>query len=123
MEPSSTSTVDSMVRLLVINPVLELTEDGCTLLTSWKMVILMVPFSLICGFTRSVMPTSLRSMVWNGLTEPSLLPVLVNWPVTKGTFWPITILASWLSSVSRLGVERMLPSPFSCRKRARKPST
>ena len=50
-------------------------------------------------------------MVWNGLTEPLLAPVLVNWPVTKGTFWPITILASSLSSVSRFGVDSMLPSP------------
>jgi hypothetical protein len=84
---------------------------------------LTVPFSLICGLTRSVRPTSLRSMVWNGLTVPLLELLLVYWPVTKGTFWPITILASSLSSVSRLGVDRMLPSPVACRKRARKPST
>ena len=63
MAPSSTSTVDSMVRLLVIRPADELRDCAATLLTSWKIVILMVPFSLICGFTRSVRPTSLRSMV------------------------------------------------------------
>jgi predicted membrane-bound spermidine synthase len=34
------------------------------------------------------MPTSLRSMVWKGLEE--LLLVLVQEPVTKGTFWPTT---------------------------------
>jgi hypothetical protein len=36
----------------------------------------MLPFSPICGRMRSVMPTSLRSMVWNGLAELLLLPVL-----------------------------------------------
>ncbi len=91
--------------------------------TSWKICILTVPFSLIWGLTRRVRPTSLRSMVWNGLTEPLVAPVLVNWPVTKGTFWPITILASSLSSVSRLGVDRMLPAPWVWMNRARKPST
>ena len=44
-------------------PVAEFTEDACTLDTSWKMVSLTVPFSLICGLTRKVRPTSLRSMV------------------------------------------------------------
>ena len=124
MAPSSTSTFDSIERLFVISPVAELIEDACTLDTSWKIDSLTVPFSLICGFTRRVRPTSLRSIVWNGLTVP-LLPVelLVKVPVTKGTFWPITILASSLSSVSRLGVDRMFPSPFCWRKRARKPST
>ncbi len=74
------------------------------------MVIFTVPFSLMVGRTRSVRPTSLRSTVVNGLmpTEPE---VLAYWPVTKGTFWPMTILASSLSSVSRLGVESTLASP------------
>jgi hypothetical protein len=36
------------------------------------------------------------------------VPVLVNCPVTKGTFLPTTILASSLSSVIRLGVLTML---------------
>ena len=82
-----------------------------------------MPFSLICGFTRSVRPTSLRSIVWNGFTVLPEAPVLVNWPVMKGTFWPITILASSLSSVRRLGVDSTLPSPLLSKKRARKPST
>ena len=70
------------------------------------MVSLTVPFSLIWGLTRRVRPTSLRSKVWNGLTVPLVeVPVLENWPVRKGTFWPMTILASSLSRVSRLGVE------------------
>ena len=42
---------------------------------------------------------------------------------TPNTFWPITILASSLSSVSRLGVESTLPSPVLCKKRAKNPST
>ena len=65
-----------------------------------------VPFSPICGLMRSVMPTSLRSMVWNGLVVA--VPVLVNWPVMNGTFSPTTILASSLSRVIRFGVETML---------------
>ena len=44
--------------------------------------------------------------------------VAVKEPVTKGTFWPTTIFASSLSSVTRFGVERMLPSALVCRKRA-----
>ena len=104
-------------------PVVELTELACTELLSWKIWSLTCPSSLICGLTRSVKPTSLRSTVWNGFTEPLLLPVLVNEPVTKGTFWPITMRASSLSNVSKLGVERMLPSPLVSMKRARKPNT
>src|SRR5450830_90670 len=65
-----------------------------------------LPFSPIWGLIFRVMPTSLRSMVWNGLEE--LLLVVVYEPVTKGTFWPTTILASSLSSVITLAVDRML---------------
>ena len=62
IEPSSTSTLDSIERLLVIRPkVGELLLS--MLLTSWKICILIVPFSLIWGLTRSVRPTSLRSTV------------------------------------------------------------
>src|SRR5450830_771126 len=64
-----------------------------------------LPFSPIWGLIFRVMPTSLRSMVWNGLEE---LLVVVYEPVTKGTFWPTTILASSLSSVITLAVDRML---------------
>ena len=53
-----------------------------------------------------MVPTSLRSMVWNGLD--SVLLVVAYWPVTKGTFWPMMMRASSLSSVSRFGVARML---------------
>jgi hypothetical protein len=76
---------------------------------SWKICIFTVPFSLMVGRTRSVRPTSLRSTVVNGLmpTEPE---VLAYEPVGKGTFWPMTILASSLSSVSRLGVDSTLAS-------------
>ena len=49
------------------------------------------------------------------------VPVLVNEPVTKGTFWPTTILASSLSSVTRFGVDRMLASALVSRKRASAP--
>ena len=124
MAPSSTSTLDSMERLLVVGPLVAARVAASMLDTSWNSVSRMVPFSLICGLTRSVSPTSLRSMVWKGLTVPPLPePVLVNWPVTNGTFWPMTILASSLSSVSKLGVDSTLPLPFSSKKRAKKPST
>ena len=75
-----------------------------------------VPFSPICGRMRSVMPTSLRSIVWNGLVVA--VPVCVNWPVTNGTLLPTTILASSLSSVTRFGVETMLVLVCVCRTRA-----
>jgi hypothetical protein len=65
---------------------------------------------------RSVMPTSLRSMVWKGLVVA--VPVLVNWPVMKGTFSPTTILASSLSSVIRFGVLTMLVWAWLCSMRA-----
>ena len=81
---------------------------------SWKIVIRIVPFSPICGRMRSVMPTSLRSIVWNGFD--SRVPVLVNWPVTNGTLLPTMILASSLSSVTRFGVEVMLVLACDCRK-------
>ena len=55
--------------------------------------------------------------------EPLLPPVFVNEPVTKGTFSPITIFASSLSSVKRFGVDSTLPSPLDCRKRAKAPKT
>ena len=83
---------------------------------SWKIVIRIVPFSLICGLMRSVMPTSLRSIVWNGLV--SAPPVWVNWPVTNGTLLPTMILASSLSSVTRFGVDMMLVFACDCRKLA-----
>ncbi len=47
-------------------------------------------------------------MVWNGLTALPPVSCDENCPVTNGTFWPTTISASSLSSVTRLGVERML---------------
>ena len=110
------------MRLFVVGPLGAATVDACTLETSWKMVSLTVPFSLICGLTFSVKPTSLRSTVWNGLTVLPLVPVLVKLPVTKGTFWPTTILASSLSSATRLGVDRMLVPETVSRKRASAPS-
>ena len=47
---------------------------------------------------------------------------LVKLPVVKGTFWPITILASSLSRVSKLGVDSTLASPLDCKNRASAPS-
>ena len=71
MAPSSTTTVDSIERLSVDGPALEV--PGATLsLTadcSWKIVMRTAPPSPTCGRMRSVMPTSLRSMVWNGLVR------------------------------------------------------
>ncbi len=117
--PSSTSTFDSIARRFVMIP-----EDSvvlCTLETSWKICIRTVPDSEIVGFTCSVVPTSRRSIVWNGFTAPVAAPVFVNWPVMKGTFWPMMIRASSLSSVSRLGVARMFASALVSSARARKP--
>ena len=69
MLPSSTSTFDSIDALVGGRAVERCSRSTAwTLETSWKIVSLTVPFSLICGRTRSVRPTSLRSMVWNGLT-------------------------------------------------------
>ncbi|MEZ5740211.1 MAG: hypothetical protein R3E68_12655 [Burkholderiaceae bacterium] len=42
------------------------------------------------------------------MTDAPPVPVEVNCPVTKGTFWPMMIRASSLSIVSRLGVARTL---------------
>ena len=53
-------------------------DDSC------RIVIRIAPFLPICGLMRRVRPTSLRSMVWNGLVVE--LPVLVYEPVTNGTF-------------------------------------
>ncbi len=118
MAPSSTTTVDSIERLLVDGPAFEV--PGATELDrlddSWKIAMRTVPLSPICGLMRSVMPTSLRSMVWNGLVVA--VPVLVNWPVMNGTLLPTMIFASSLSSVMRLGVETMLVLACVCRKRA-----
>ena len=53
---------------------------------------------------------------------PPAAPVLVKLPVTKGMFWPTMILASSLSSVSRVGVDSTLPVPVLWMKLARMPS-
>ena len=67
--PSSTTTFDSIERLLVDGPAFDVPGATCCdrLDASWKIVMRIVPFSPICGWMRSVMPTSLRSIVWNGL--------------------------------------------------------
>ncbi len=46
-------------------------------------------------------------MVWNGCTVV-VPPVVAYWPVMNGTFWPTMMRASSLSSVSSVGVDRML---------------
>ena len=58
-------------------------------------------------------------MVWKGL---SLLPESC-WPVTNGTFEPTTISASSLSSVTMLGVERILLSASDAIARTRNPKS
>ena len=116
--PSSTITVDSTARLLVMMPAAF--DWSCTLDTSWKICSLTAPPSEICGLMRKVRPTSRRSIVWNGVAVVAL-PVCAYCPVMKGTFWPITIFASSLSSVSRLGVDRMFAFVSDARKRASAP--
>jgi hypothetical protein len=68
---------------------------------------------------RSVRPTSLLSIVWNGVAVVAA-PVCAYWPVMNGTFWPMTIFASSLSSVRRFGVERMFALASDSSARARK---
>ena len=69
--PSSTSTLESMARRLVMMPA------DCVVSTtaeiSWAISILTVPPSETWGRTRSMVPTSLRSMVWNGLDRVLLV--------------------------------------------------
>ena len=115
--PSSTTTLVSIERLSVDGPAFDV--PGATvddrLDDSWKIAMRIVPFSPICGRMRSVMPTSLRSIVWNGLDTVPVVPVCVYWPVTKGTLLPTMIFASSLSSVTRFGVEAMLVLVWLCR--------
>ena len=103
---------------MVVGPAFEVpgAVSAARLDASWKIVIRIAPFSPICGLMRSVMPTSLRSIVWNGLV--SAPPVWVNWPVTNGTLLPTMIFASSLSSVTRFGVDMMLVLACDCRKLA-----
>mgnify|MGYP006181067483 CR=1 FL=1 len=68
-----------MVRLLVIRfapPALPLDRPDSS---RFSFSLMLLP-SLIWGVIDSVRPTSLRSMVWNGLTEPEVppVPVLLN---------------------------------------------
>ena len=70
-----------------------------------------MPPSEICGVMRSVIPTSRRSTVAKVLAR---LVSLVDREATKGTFWPTTISASWLSVVRMFGAERMLTSVSLC---------
>ncbi len=64
--------------------------------------------SLICGVMVSLVPTSWRLMVWNGLTVPVVPVALEKLPVRNGTSWPTLISASSLSMVTIDGVPRML---------------
>ena len=61
--------------------------------------------SRIWGVISSVMPTSLLSIV---LTVWPPVPTVL--PVGKGTFWPTTIFAFWLSVVRICGVESTFTS-------------
>jgi len=86
ISPSSTTTVDSIERLLVMMPAGLVVS--CTLETSWNTRNFTVRPSVTCGRTRNVRPTSRRSIVWNGLTAPPVA-VDVAWaklPVMNGTF-------------------------------------
>ena len=123
MSPESTITVVVRLRLLVTRSTAP-ADPADTAETSWLILSWMVSPSLICGVMPSVMPTSLRSIVWNGLTMPVVLlvPVLENWPDRNGTSWPTEISASSLSMVTSVGVDRILvlPSPAKAFSRNRK---
>ena len=108
-----------MERLLVVGPPVEAAVVLSMLDTSWYTDRRTVPVSLICGRTRRVRPTSLRSKVLNGVAAALLSTTL---PVVKGTCWPTTILASSLSRVSKVGVDKILASPLVCKKLAKAPS-
>ena len=58
------------------------------------MAIFTVPFSLICGFTRRVRPILALDGLERVDRAAGAALALVKVPVTKGTFWPMTILAS-----------------------------
>jgi hypothetical protein len=64
--------------------------------------------SLTCGVTVRVMPTFWRSMVWKGFCAPFVVPGIGEGAGDERHFWPTVINASWLSRVSRLGVDRIL---------------
>ncbi len=119
MSPSSTTTVDSIERLVVDGPALSVpgATRGSTLDCSWKITMRTLPPSPICGRSRSVSPTSRRSMVWNGLAAAPPAGGR-NWPVMNGTLAPTTMRASSLSRVIRLGAETMLASVWVCSRRA-----
>ena len=57
----------SMERLLVVGPETEELVEATTLDTSWETSNFTEPPCMICGLILSVRPTSLRSMVWNGV--------------------------------------------------------
>jgi hypothetical protein len=76
--PLSTRTLVSIARRFVMMSDAADAEATCTLETSWKISSLTVPLSETCGRTRSVVPTSRRSMVWNGFTAAPAVPVAVN---------------------------------------------
>ena len=95
------------MRLLVIRSTAP-PAPSLMLDTSWSIFSRMVLPALICGVMPRVRPTSLRSTVWNGLVTPWPVPVLVYWPVMKGTSWPTWISASSLSMVISEGVDRTL---------------
>ena len=103
------------VRLLVIR--LAVPAPPVAMLELSRSIFSLIDFTeppeAIDGVMPSLRPTSLRSMVWNGLTAPLLPPppVFEKLPVRNGTSWPALNLASSLSSVVSCGVERILVSP------------
>lgn len=109
ISPLSASTVDWIERLLNVGPdwlltVVFTTEESSVYSCSFR-----IPPSVICGFTCSVRPTSRRSYVLNALFVLPLVRFEYE-PVGIGTFWPTTIFASSLSSVTRFGVDSTFAS-------------
>src|SRR3569832_1510745 len=114
--PSSTSTPVRIERVLVMRSAAPCTP-AARLSTFCSTSSLMVLPSLICGLTLRVRPTFLRLMVWKGLVGAAEPLTLVNEPVTKGTSWPFLFSVFWLSSVTRVGVDKTLVAPSPCSSR------
>ncbi len=112
ISPLSASTVDWIERFVNVGPG-ELADvvfvPGTTAESSVYSCSFRMPPSVICGFTCSVRPTSRRSYVLNALAVVPLVRFEYE-PVGIGTFWPTTIFASSLSSVTRFGVDSTFAS-------------
>ena len=103
----------------MVGPAFASCEPATTDEFSWKIVMRTVPPSPICGLHAQRQADVLALDGLERVDRAAVpAPVLVKLPVTNGTFWPMTIFASSLSSVTRFGVDRMFAPVLVSRKRA-----